>query len=184
MKTAIPLGAILLVGIATSLLRAPIVPARPERSPSVRPPAAAAPVLRVSEGKSEDVGLAAAPTAPASAASSPAPAVKPAPAGWAKMLGTLDRAVGLTVSQQPAFEQLLREREKEIQGFLSSIRSSGILDVRDYEWRSDLMKESWYRRMDALLDGAQHGRFLALLEKGFLNEGLELTIEPGMTVLD
>jgi len=101
-----------------------------------------------------------------------------------KMLRTLDQAVGLSSVQQPAFEQVLRERENEIQAYLKSIRVSGILDVRDYEWQSDLMKGSWYRRMDALLDRAQHERFLALLEKGFLNEGLELTIEPGMTVLD
>ena len=53
-----------------------------------------------------------------------------------------------------------------------------------YDWQAARMKEGWYRRIDALLDTAQHERFVALVERGLFNEGLTFTIEPGMTVLE
>lgn len=182
MRYAIPLGAILLIGIASSILRSPNSPAVPGRSPSVRNVAALETdgrEERVKPRTAEPVSGALPERKGTSSASAPAIG-----AGPRKMLGTLDRAVGLNAVQQSTLEQLLRDRENEIRTFQQSIRATGVLDVRDYEWRVDLMKDSWYRRMDALLDGSQHVRFLALLEKGFFNEGLELTIEPGMTVLD
>jgi hypothetical protein len=46
------------------------------------------------------------------------------------------------------------------------------------------MKESWFKKIDALLDAKQHLQFVGVVEEGFCNEGLGFTVNPGMTVLD
>jgi hypothetical protein len=159
-KYAIPLGAILLIGIASSLHRSATHPATPIGYLPARESASSERVERVGQAKPTAAStLSADPTERKAVAAVPGPTPG---STWKRMLGTLDRTVGLTAVQLPALEQLLREREIEIHVY----------------------QISWYRQMDSLLDGSQHERFLALLEKGFFNEGLELTIEPGMTVLE
>jgi hypothetical protein len=115
----------------------------------------------------------------------PAETVRKAPElSWRKLSLALDQDLRLTPIQQGTVEQVLRERHEEIRSCQDEIRKSRILDMRQYEWQVGRMKERWYRRIDALLNAAQHERFVAIVEKGFFNEGLGITEEPGMTVLD
>lgn len=96
----------------------------------------------------------------------------------------LERDLGLTGYQTQALAQALLERDQEIQTCHEAIRKSGILDFQAYDRQAQRMKEDWYRRIDTFLDTEQHVRFVALVERGLLNEGLAFTIEPGMTVLE
>ena len=110
---------------------------------------------------------------------------RPAPSvGWKTMSAQLERTLSLTPVQIPLIEEILQAREKEINALQEGIRKIGVLNIRDYEWQIGQMKGSWYRRIDALLDGTQHDLFIPLLEKGLFNEGLAFTVEPGMTVLE
>jgi len=114
---------------------------------------------------------------PASVAASSSP-------GWRKLLSNLERGLTLSLVQKPRVEEILRQRDAEIQGCHDSIRKSGMLDVRAFEWEVARLKESWYRQVDALLDSAQHEQFVILVEKGLFNEGLAFTVDPGVTVLE
>jgi hypothetical protein len=86
--------------------------------------------------------------------------------------------------QQESVEQILRDRTEEIRICHEEIRRAQLLDMRYYEWQVGRMKESWFRRIDRLLDSDQHRGFVELVEQGLFNEGLGFTEEPGMTVLD
>jgi hypothetical protein len=122
-----------------------------------------------------------------SGAPRPQPASRRGPvpvSAWKTLSGQLERGVGLTGVQLPTVEAILKSREDEIRECHEAIRRSGVLDMRRYEWQVGQMKASWYRRIDALLDGAQHVRFVAMVEQGLFNEGLAFTHEPGMTVLE
>jgi hypothetical protein len=81
-------------------------------------------------------------------------------------------------------EEVLRDRQHEIRQYQDLLRTVGAIDLRQYEWKTSQMKESWFRKIDALLDRPQHEAFVVLVQRGFLNEGLDFVIEPGMTVLD
>jgi len=96
----------------------------------------------------------------------------------------LVRDLFLNPLQQESVEQILRDRTQEIRSCQDEIRKSQFLDVRHYEWQVGIMKESWYRRIDRLLDISQHQRFVMLVDQGFFNEGLGITEESGMVVLD
>ncbi|MBI3857158.1 MAG: hypothetical protein HY293_15845 [Planctomycetes bacterium] len=120
-----------------------------------------------------------------------APQTEPVPVGrpdlpscWRKMGAQLDRELSLTQVQRTAVEQLLKDREDEIKACHEEMLRAGIVDLRRYDWQVGLMKESWYRKFDALLDRIQHEQFAKLVQEGFFNEGLAFTVEPGMTVLD
>jgi hypothetical protein len=136
--------------------------------------------VRVEAGSVPDPVSRAAVSPPPSAPKAAAPA---APA-WKKSLGILDQALELTAAQKPAIEQMLQDREMEIRSFHDGFRKAGIVDLRDFDWKANLLKASWYRKLDALLDARQHEALMPLLEKGLLNEGLAFTVEPGMTILD
>ena len=185
MKYAIPLGALLLVCVAAALnLASPPRAASPERRVTVVAPREA-PEVR-------SAAMAAAPPPVSPAGSIPeiqqsAAAVtdrKVAAASTGKLTVLLDRELTLTTLQRDAVEQLLKDRDLEIKACHAAILRSGVIDIPQYEWQAGLMKEGWYRKIDALLDRAQHERLLALVQKGFFNEGLAFTVEPGMTVLD
>ena len=92
--------------------------------------------------------------------------------------------MALTDIQKTAVERLLRDREAEIHAWHESIIRAGVVDIRQFDWQADRLKEGWYLKIDALLDRVQHDRFVALVQQGFLNEGVAFTVEPGMTVLD
>lgn len=110
---------------------------------------------------------------------------RPAPSpGWRKMSVQLERTLGLTPIQIPLVQELLQARDKEIKALHEGIRRAGVLNIRDYEWQVGLMKRSWYQGIDALLDASQHEIFTSLVEKGFFNEDLAFTVEPGMTILE
>jgi hypothetical protein len=179
-KYAIPVGTLILLGLAAALQRASVLPAEPPRQ---------GPLPEAVLGEKQE------PTAARDEAHrTPVPQVRtsepvaaprtPAVPSWRRLYAQVDRSLMLTSSQQGSVQDLLRERENEIRECHSAIRTSGLLDIRDYEWKVARMKESWYRRIDALLDGIQHERFVALVSEGLFNDGLAFTIEPGMTVLD
>jgi hypothetical protein len=105
-------------------------------------------------------------------------------ASLARMVALLDRELALTGHQREAAERFLQERNQEIKACHAAIVRAGVIDIPNYEWQVREMKDGWYRKLDALLDRAQHDRFLALVQQGFFNEGLSFTVEPGMTVLD
>jgi hypothetical protein len=96
----------------------------------------------------------------------------------------LENDLNLTPLQQAFVKGILEEREAEIRGCHDAIRKSGVLDTRHYELQVSRMKGAWYRTIDALLDGSQHERFVALVDQGFLNEGLAFSIEPEMMLLE
>jgi len=182
-KTAIPLGTIVLIALAAAFHRSStstdVKPMGRVRAEAVRE---SFPDARPAEKSSEAVGVVVPATLPIS---SVAAAVKPAAASsWTKMTSLLERELGLTLLQRNAAEQMLKDRETEIKALHEAILRSGVVDIRQYDWQADLMKEAWYRKLDALLDRPQHDRFVDLVQKGFLNEGLAFTVEPGMTVLD
>lgn len=182
MKYAIPLGALLLLGAAVSLHRAssPRATGSDRRGTVVAPPeaggipsAAPAPPLAVVP-----------PGAVAEGRRSAADRQTSGGASMVRLATTLDRELTLTAFQRESVEHFLKDREAEIKALHAGILRSGVIDLSDYEWRVGLMKDGWYRKIDALLDRVQHARFLKLVQDGFLNEGLAFTVEPGMTVLD
>jgi len=184
-KIAIPLALLLLVGAVATLHRAWPSPAAGLERRAV--------LIVTREGPEAPAGSMAATPSPVL----PVPAVlepqRPAAAGsdrkavagsLARMTSLLDRELSLTALQREVVEQLLKDRESEIKACHAAIVRSGVIDLAHYEWQVSLMKEGWYCKMDALLDRAQHQRFLVLVNQGFFNEGLAFTVEPGMTVLD
>jgi hypothetical protein len=178
-KYAIPLGTILLLAAAAAVHRT----APPAVGPTLRPSPRSVEVPE--EAPSVTPAPAEAPVVPAVRTAGKAPGTKTvAPVTWQKLLVALDRGIDLTPIQRPAVEQALRDREEEIKALHDSILRSGVIDIRRYDWQADVMKDAWYRKLDALLDRTQHEKFLALVHQGFLNEGLSFTVEPGMTVLD
>lgn len=183
MKTAIPLGLLLLVGVAAVLHRA-----SPPRAAGLERHAVEVAPREVAEGPSAPP--APAPAIPAEIAPEPlrlggTPVDRKAPASTtAKLMALLDRELILTAHQRDTVEQILKDREGEIKACHAAIVKSGVIDIAHYEWQVGLMKETWYRKVDSLLDRAQHERFVVQVQLGFFNEGLAFTIEPGMTVLD
>jgi hypothetical protein len=186
-KYAIPLGAILLIGISACFHRLDAPPAGPERRGELS--------QEILSKKEMELGPAEQPAGssstlqpePIQRRKQPEAAALPRTASvppWRKMAVLLERDLSLTSLQQERFEQILRDREEEIRECHEAIRRSGLLDMRHYEWQVGLMKAAWYRRIDAILDGIQHPRFVALVEQGLFNEGLAFTEEPGMTVLE
>jgi len=180
-KYAIPLGTILLVAAAAALHRSAPPAAGEKPRAMVRP-----------EVREEAWGEALPHQDPPAKTSLPLPVPPPAGkvaapakvAGWQKLIVKVDSSVELTSIQRSAVEQILKDREEEIRALHESVLRSGVIDIRRYDWQADTMKEGWFRKIDALLDRAQHERFLALVQQGMLNEGLAFTVEPGMTVLD
>lgn len=96
----------------------------------------------------------------------------------------LERALALSVAQRLQVEEVLLRRQEEIKVLHDGIRKAGVLDIRTFEWQVGLLKADWYRRIDAILDRAQHDQFVVLAEGGLFNEGLAFTVEPGMTILE
>ena len=185
MKVLLPLGLVLLVGVAFGLHRSPSPKPAGERPAPVRPSEVGQESLPVPassphrENREDPV--------PTTKVRGPEP--KPAspdaaPAAWRKMAAALEKDIPLTALQRGSLERILREREDEIQACHQEMRTSGVIDIRRYEWQTGRMKELWFLRIDALLDRSQQELFVALVQKGFLNEGLAFTVEPGMTVLD
>jgi hypothetical protein len=182
-KFLLPLGAVLLVGLALGLHRSPSPkpagerPAPPRPSPVVQEslPVPASP----SDREIREVPV------PKAVLRGPVPkSAAPEPAAWRKMAAALEKDILLTAIQRASLERILREREEEIQACHQEMRNSGVIDIRRYEWQTGQMKDVWFLRLDALLDRSQHELFVALVQKGYLNEGLAFTVEPGMTVLD
>lgn len=181
MKIGISLGLILLIGIGALVHRTQVRVAEPQRwGPMTR---------ETVQGPSEE-------TSARGAGSVVVPTLQPRPVevsrpvaatpvpSWRKLLVTVDQSLALTETQKAVVQEMLIDRDKEIKIWHEAIRKAGLLDIRQYDWQVGLMKEAWYRRVDALLDVAQHQRFTELVAKGLFNEGLAFTVEPGMTVLD
>jgi hypothetical protein len=101
-----------------------------------------------------------------------------------KIMTALEVALTLSDTPRGVIDSILRRREEEIRELHDGMRRSGVVDMRRFEWEVNLLKAEWFRRIDSLLDGAQHERFVVLVEKGLFNEGLAFTVEPGMTVLE
>lgn len=185
MRIAIPLTAALLLGVAANIHPVFVGSAPPSRR-SPRPVELKAPTPETPRlEESRETGPIQAPLDPGSKTPEPraAPRKTPEPS-WRKLFSGLTGELTLASLQQESVESVLRERQEEIRICHEEIRKSGLLDMRRYEWQVARMKESWYRRIDGLLDAAQHERFVALVEQGFFNEGLGFTEDPGMTVLD
>ena len=180
MKAAIPLGAVLLVGIAAGIHPAFVGPAGPDR----RPPAGreqpeldpSGPEAKMPSAEAELPGGVKQPEA---TVERPAPDLT-----WRKLSLQLERGLGLAELQKSGVQQILRDRDQEIRSCHDAIRKAGVLDMRHYEWQVGLMKAAWYRKIDTLLDAAQHEQFVRLVEQGFFNDGLAFSYEPGMTVLE
>jgi len=183
-KTAIPLGTILLVAAAALHRSAPpAAEGKPRTMPSPVVVRQDSPVELRRRGD-DAVQVAVAAPAPAPVVKSVSPE-KPVPqATWRKLIVQVDRSVELSAIQRSTMEQFLRERDDEIRALHESIVRAGVIDIRRYDWQADTLKEGWFRKIDALLDRAQHEKFMALVQQGILNEGLAFTVEPGMTVLD
>lgn len=185
MKYGIPLGALLLLGLAVGFHRAAVDPVRRVDRPvlEAREVAVEAPLLVPREVRPSASEAGAAPLKSGQSASSAAPKGSGGPA-WRGLSGTLASQLALTTLQKESVDQILRDRAEEIRVCHEQIRKSKLLDMRQYEWQVGKMKESWFRRIDGLLDSDQHRRFVAIVEQGFFNEGLGITEEAGMTVLD
>lgn len=105
-------------------------------------------------------------------------------AGRRAVSRTLERELQLSPQQLSRIDEVLLQRDAEIRNCHDEIRKSGFLDIRATEWEFARLKDSWYRRIDALLSTGQHATFVVLVENGLFNEGLAFTVEPGMTVLE
>ena len=193
MKYVIPLAAILVMGIVVSVHPAFVGPAGPDRRPSPGadqsvtpvgpgPRRAAAESVQFRPGAALPVPL----TLPESIETKPKMAgrAKVAEVPWRRLAVLLGKELSLTPLQQASVERFLQERHEDIRNCHEEIRKSRVLDVARYDWQAAQMKDSWYRRLDGLLDASQHDRFVVLVQQGLFNEGLGVTIEPDMTVLD
>jgi hypothetical protein len=184
-RFALPAAAVLLVGMAAFLHRAFVDQGTPDHRllpvPEVREPVVRQESSRVrpeAPAPSAVLSSKGLPTAKAPIAS------KVGEPSWRKMSLDLSRELHLGSSQQEAVEQILRDRLEDIRKCHDQIRKSRLLDVQQFEWEVGQMKESWYRKIDALLDSTQHSRFVALVQSGLFNEGLGFTEEPGIVVLN
>ncbi len=185
MKYVIPLAAILVMGIAVGVHPAFVGPAGPDRRPPM------VPEVRLQSHGSDRIVPA---TETAAALSEVAervgpvaaiPAAKKAgDAPWRKVYVPLAQEIALSGIQRSALEQILKDRDDEIRRYHDQLRASGALDLRQFEWQTTLMKDGWFRKIDAQLDRSQHEQFVVLVHQGLLNVGLDFTIEPGMTVID
>jgi len=186
-KYTLPMVAMVLLGLAAGFHRATAGPVVSDRRPETVHP-------QVPESLAPEHGIPLVPsTVPVAEPLAPSkleqPAKmaapgKPETAPWKRMQGTLSQELSLNALQQGSVEQILRERWEEIRVCQDEILRSKVLDMRRYEWQVAGMKESWFKRIDGLLDVVQHERFKALAEQGIFNEGLGITEVQGMTVLD
>ena len=185
MKYGIPLGALLLLGLAAGFHRAAVDPVRRVDRPVLEAAevVAEAPLSVPKDGRSSAPEARPAPLKSGPPVSSAAPKGSPGQV-WRSLSGTLTTQLALTSLQKESVDQILRDRAEEIRVCHEEIRRSKLLDMRQYEWQVAKMKESWFRRIDGLLDSDQHRRFVAIVELGFFNDGLGITEEAGMTVLD
>jgi hypothetical protein len=184
-KYGIPLAAILLIGIAVGVHPAFVAPGDPERrlpAPPGIPPGSSSSDHNGRTREASSGGAEATPLSGAAATVVPSKGVSPP--SWRTMNARLIQDVSLTLTQQAMVEEILRDRHHEIRQFHELLRSVGAIDLRQYDWKTSLMKESWFRKIDALLDRPQHEAFVILVQRGFLNEGLDFVVEPGMTVID
>jgi hypothetical protein len=183
MRYGIPLGVLFLIGAAAILHRTPqpLIPVNGKTRDTAKrlEPSMPAPV---SSGSVEALGLRdqGSPKPKELPLKNPesvsAPSIPAKALAWRKLSVSLEQSLELIPLQKPEVEGILREREEEIRTWHD--------DIRTYEWKVGLLKASWYRRIDSLLDGIQHHRFVVLVEQGLLNDGLAFTVEPGMTVLE
>jgi hypothetical protein len=184
-RYTIPLGAVLLFGLAAWMH--PVLAGSVRRERRVSP--GSDPSFRVMEtstppSRSVPERIGAAPDLKRGRSETLAGSGKGNGFSWKKTSNFLASDLSLTGLQQEAVEQIFLDRSDEIRICHEGIRRSRVLDVRQYEWQVGRMKESWYRKIDSLLDSVQHGRFVALVEQGLFNEGLGFTEDPGMTVLE
>ncbi len=119
------------------------------------------------------------PLPPLPAAAGPEPASVAPP-----LLAQLEHALKLDTSQISYLVRILREREAEIRDCHERYRRMGVLDIRDYEWWVADRKSLWFRRVDAVLDPAQHALWTALQGQNPLGQGLEFEVSEGMAILE
>ncbi len=185
MKYGILAAAVLLIGTAVSIHPAFVAPTGLERrfpAPQGDTPGPSSPDR---SGRAVEGIPAGAETGPRPGTAAMVAATKAAPApAWRQGYARLIREVSLTLAQQSIVEGILRDREHEIRQYHDLLRTVGSIDLRQYEWKTSQMKENWFRKIDALLDGSQREAFVVLVQRGFLNEGLDFVVEPGMTVID
>ncbi len=185
MKYVIPLGALLLLGFVASLHRVvgrsdrPSLEVQPRRDAGL-----GGSFADINSGTPALETRKAEPSIPTSSLEPVAKTSKGNDNSWRKLQTSLCVHLSLSSVQQESLERILRSRSEEIQACHEEIRKARVLDVQQYEWQVARMKESWFRRIDSFLDGKQRQKFVSLVEEGIFNEGLGITQEPGMTILD
>jgi hypothetical protein len=174
-KYLIPAAAILVLGLC-GLVRHEAAAVRPDRvAPretlqAMEPPqvAEAARDSRLPEPKVETVQT------PTPAVPGPDPAAAP---DIREMLQTLRARLELTSVQEPQIAEALRLRVKELQACQEAYRKTGVFIPREYGSQLVRMKETWYRRIDGMLDSQQHQTFDRLVAEGFFRPGTDFMVD-------
>ena len=176
MKYLIPAAALLALAIC-GLIRREATDARPFRLAS--PPTAEVadnPGVVEADCSSRPPESPAEP-APVPAHSGPAPESAAMPSQASEMLETLKVRLELTPAQELQVAEALRSRAKELRECQEAYRKTGVFVPREYGSRLLRMKETWYRRIDGVLDSDQHWTFDGLVADGFFRPGTDFSVD-------
>lgn len=173
MKYLIPAAALLVLGVC-GLVRPQAASVRPDRVAAqeafqvVEPPGVSE-AVRVSNPVAPRMEIAAAPT-PEVLRPAEGPDIR-------EMLQTLRIRLGLTAVQEPQVAEALKLRVKELQECQEAYRKTGVFIPREYGNQLARMKETWYRRIDGVLDSHQHQTFDRLVAEGYFRPGTDFSVD-------
>jgi Spy/CpxP family protein refolding chaperone len=98
------------------------------------------------------------------------------------MLFLFARELDLTAKQEHTIEDVLRDRQKEIERVQDGVRRSHRFRRGEYVQRIEDLKAISYAQMGQCLSPAQHRRFQELLAEGRLGDAIAFTLPEGTII--
>ena len=183
MKRALPVMGIALIA-GTMLARAKFAATEPLRTTASTSAAAARSLEprvepQVTHPPAVPSGRTTTSTAPRAAST-----VSPVAFGSWELLGVLDRALRLSEIQRMRAEEILRERNRQVDEYGAEVARRGWAQAKDFERRVGAIREEAVRRLAAILDSAQAEQLAWLASAGRLDDHLAIEIPDGLVVLD
>jgi hypothetical protein len=100
-----------------------------------------------------------------------------------RTLFLFERELDLRAEQRRFMEEVLAQREKEIESYQKEIVASGIFRTREYELRIKAMQAASYEKMAEVLEGTQRQRLAAVVAEGRLGDTVMFQVPPTLTVI-
>ena len=100
------------------------------------------------------------------------------------MLFLFERELVLTPEQRGHFVEMLKERERAVEGVHEKICRENVMSRAEYVTRIEVIKQTGYARMGECLGVAQERRFREILAEGRFGDAIVFEHPPGLVVVE